>query len=85
MTEDKITEISCIADDSCKVFFLEVKLGVKEVKEVREVKEVKAICFENTGVKNSEVKPLPLLIIARQHCANQFIMRSALPLALQEL
>ena len=49
-------------------FFL---LGVKEV---REVKEVKAICFENTGVKNSEVKPLPLLIIARQHCANQFIM-----------
>ena len=71
MTEDKITEISCIADDSCKVFFLEVKLGVKEV---REVKEVKAICFENTGVKNSEVKPLPLLIIARQHCANQFIM-----------
>ena len=48
-------------------FFL---LGVKEVfllgvKEVREVKEVKAICFENTGVKNSEVKPLPLLIIVR--------------------
>ena len=33
MTEDKITEISCIADESCK-FFLEVKevfLGVKEV------------------------------------------------------
>ena len=27
MTEDKITEISCIADDSCKVFLL----GVKEV------------------------------------------------------
>ena len=68
MTEDKITEISCIADESCKVFLLEVKLGVKEVR------EVKAICFENTGVKNSEVKPLPLLIIARQHCANQFIM-----------
>ena len=61
MTEDKITEISCIADESCKVF-----LGVKEVflgvKEVREVKEVKAVCFENTGVKNSEVKPLPLLV-----------------------
>ena len=55
MTEDKITEISCIADESCKVFFLEVKLGVKEVREVR---EVKAKCFENTGVKNSEVKPL---------------------------
>ena len=71
MTEDKITEISCIADESCKVFLL----GVKEVKlGVKEVKEVKAICFENTGVKNSEVKPLPLLIIARQHCANQFIM-----------
>ena len=61
-TEDKITEISCIADDSCKFFLLGVKLGVKEV---REVKEVKAVCFENTGVKNSEVKPLPLLIIAR--------------------
>ena len=71
MTEDKITEISRIADEYCKVFLLGVKL---EVKEVREVKEVKAICFENTGVKNSEVKPLPLLIIARQHCANQFIM-----------
>ena len=43
MTEDKITEISCIADDSCKVFFL---LEVKEVfLEVREVKEVKAITF----------------------------------------
>ena len=42
MTEDKITEISCIADDYCKVFLLEVKLGVKEV---REVKEVKAITF----------------------------------------
>ena len=47
MTEDKITEISCIADDYCKVFLLgvkEVKLGVKEV---REVKEVKAVCFAN--------------------------------------
>lgn len=35
MTEDKITEISCIDDDFCKVFLLEVKdvflLGVKEV------------------------------------------------------
>ena len=35
MTEDKITEISCIADDFCKVFLL----GVKEVR------EVKAVCF----------------------------------------
>ena len=45
MTEDKITEISCIADDSCKVFLLGVKEVFLEVKEVREVKEVKAITF----------------------------------------
>ena len=31
MTEDKITEISCIADDFCKVFLLGVFLEVKEV------------------------------------------------------
>ena len=45
MTEDKITEISCIADDFCKVFLLGVKEVFLEVKEVREVKEVKAITF----------------------------------------
>ena len=39
-------------DGELKKFFL----GVREVKEVI---EVKAVCFENTGVKNSEVKPLP--------------------------
>ena len=45
MTEDKITEISCIADDFCEVF-LEVKEVFLEVKEVfLEVKEVKAITF----------------------------------------
>lgn len=32
MTEDKITEISCIADDHCKVFF--VRSFFLEVKEV---------------------------------------------------
>ena len=34
-----------------------------EVKEVKEVIEVKAVCFEESGVKNSEVKPYALLII----------------------
>ena len=39
-------------DGELKKFFL----GVREVKEVR---EVKAVCFEESEVKNTEVKPLP--------------------------